>query len=419
MFKWTHKELLGWKPEREEIKIHPTQGLRLRGYPNGRKTWQWLRTRDKRNLKATLGRFPQFSLADANAWALGLNDAFERGLDPTTPALPETKPEPEKRVTVADAWALYIEDRIFVGKKAISSLDFTGQKDILPVCGEMPVRDVTDAEIKQIVTRPLERWKKRKVGCTGGTVRSNALLYATRTFFNWCAKRGIDGLLRNPADARDPVQTHGHKPKRTPSVRELALMILAAREFDRRSAKPTRWADAISLIVLNGNRKNEVLCATKSEWHRVARVWRLPATRYKTKVDVEFRVGPTSAAIMDNLAGNNDPSPFLLPSGMGVRTGQDLHVCAALRAIMEEIGGEPVERWTLHAIRHGFRAHIRKSKIADSELAERLIHPKAAAAMSDHYDDWKEEEAVALAAWDALIQAEIKAILASRIRLTA
>lgn len=421
--KWHHNTLVGLTCDNDQRHRHPTvEGLyfRIRG---NRKSWLWARFRNGRTFKATLGNFPTFRIADAEVWATDLNRKFELGDDPLVQVTPVAPPVEEVRTTVAEAWKLYIADRIRVGKKAIYPLDLLGQKDIVPVCGAKPVRDVTTADIERIVSRPLERWKKSKIGCTGGTTRSNAILQATRTFFTWCAKREIDGLIRNPAAALDPVKERGHKPKRTLSVRELALLILAAREYDRRGAKPgcrpTRWADAISLIVLNGNRKSEVFCATKSEWDGVERVWRLPASRYKTDVDVEFRVGPTSAAIMDSLAGGNDPSPFLLPYGQGIRTGRDSHVCKALRAIMEEIGGEPVESWTLHAIRHGFRTHIRKSKIADSELAERLIHPKAKAAMSDHYDEWKEEEAVALSAWDGLIQAEIAKIVASRIKLTA
>ena len=101
-FKWNHKSIEAWKPDREKTQIHPTSGLRLRGYPSGKKTWQWKRTRDKREFKDTLGAFSAFSLADANAWAVDLNAIFDRGDDPTAKA-PEPAPEVE-RVTVEKAW---------------------------------------------------------------------------------------------------------------------------------------------------------------------------------------------------------------------------------------------------------------------------------------------------------------------------
>ena len=112
------------------------------------------------------------------------------------------------------------------------------------------------------------------------------------------------------------------------------------------------------------------------------------------------------------------PTPFLIPSSRGIRTGNDRYALEKLRLAMEEIGGAPVPRWTMHAIRYGFRSHIRKSKIADSELAERLIHPKAKAAMDQYYDpDYFAEMREALTAWDKLIQDEVAQIVGQRLRL--
>lgn len=410
--KWNHNSLLKLASAGDELHRHPTiagLGLRVR---LDKLTWVWRRSRHGKVYKTKLGKFPAFRISDAEEWATELNTKLECEGNPLE--IPEPAPA---RLTVAEAWDDYIEDRTRAGKRTVGELDQMGKLDIVALIGNQHLGDVTVNDIQRIVKRPIERG----IGCTKGRVRSNCLLRVTRTFFRWCIRRRLDGLLWNPAGALDFIDdSEGRKEKRILSVREMALLILASREIDRQSPTPSYWTEVMTIAVMNGNRKTEIIEACREEWDHRERVWRLPASRYKTKRGHPLPVGPASAAAFERLVKVTQPTPFLIPSSRGIRTGNDRYALEKLRSVMEEIGGAPVPRWTMHAIRYGFRSHIRKSKIADSELAERLIHPKAKAAMDQYYDpDYFAEMREALTAWDKLIQDEIAQIVGQRMRLTA
>ena len=415
---WKPKFLSDIAVEKEAEFTHPTvEGLRLRVYPNGRKTWQWRRMLDGKRHKKTLGRFPALSLPMAETQGLELNEAIENGIDPNPPKT-VTEAVEETRTTVADAWKFYIADMERRGCRTSELTDQRGIKDILPVIGSKYLRGVTSDDIREIAERPLKRCKKAsKSARTGGGSQSNMNITLCRMFFKFCFENGYDDLLRNPAIAVKKMRhLKGRRKRRVMTVRELALVILAAREFDRERGD-TNWTDIVTLICMNGNRKTEVKEAMASEWDSKDRVWRISPERYKTDVEAALPVGPTSAAIFEKHCRRNG---YLIRSQTGVRTRQDTHVRNRLWALMEEIGGEKIEEWWFHSLRYGFRANIRKSKIADSELAERIIHPCRSDEMSSHYDpEWMDEMREALAEWDRYLNAEIAAVMAERMKVAA
>ena len=416
--KWTHKELVALKVEQEKAYKHPTvQGLRLRVYPSGRKGWQWARMLDGKALRKSLGKFPHVSVIEAQVLATELNDSFERGSDPTLLNAAQHTFQP--RITVAEGWDRYIADCERRGVRSIHKIHLAGKKDILPVLGSKLLADVTADDVSQVIARPINRASIIRRATQGGKTRSNALIRTCRAFLSFCLKRGFDGMQRNAALAVEPVSFRA-APARTLTLREMALLIVAARELDRQFrelGKVTTWADAMSILVLNGNRKSELFDAFGDEWDAETQLWLISADRYKTGVDCTLPVGPTSAAIFSRRAKAKE---FIIPSQSGVRTGQDRHVCNKLTGIMSEISGGAIKPWSMHSIRHGFRHNIRKAKIADSDLAEMIIHPRREAVMERRYDnDWRDEMRAALTAWDRLVDAEVRAITANRVAAVA
>lgn len=407
MINWKHRSLLGLKVESDRTFTHPTcAGLRLRVYPNGKKVWLWKRGLRKRSLSTKLGQFPAMPMAVAEDRARELNDKLALGLDPL--AKPDPGPPPVERMTVAEAWTLYIADCIRRNRKSVHIRDLAGKKWIVDVIGDRFVRDVSTADVQVAVDAPLRsKWKGR----TGGAVRSNGVLKICKTFFRFCVKREWDGIQRNPADAIDPIPAasiKGSRPKRRLSIRELALIILAAREFDRRNGGKTTWGDTMTLLVMNGCRKSEVFDAFGDEWNHKLRLWVIGPDRYKTSAECVLPVGPTTAGIFDRRA---IPGAYVIPSQSGVRTGAYVFFRDKLWRIMEELHGQPVAKWTFHDIRHGFRTNIRKERLASKEVAEKIIHPSPSTDDDERYDDdWLDEMREALAKWDARVNREIMSI---------
>lgn len=284
MIIWKHQNLLGYRFPKDKVEAHPTcAGLRMRFYPNGNRVWQWSRSANKHRLKTTLGRFPAMGMAVAEERARELNREFDLGINPLAKRASDF--EPAIRPTVEDAWVNYIADCVRRNRKSVHIRDLAGRRYLVAILGEKCIGDFTTADVETVVNAPLASpWKGR----TGGAVRSNAILKICKTFFRFCVKREVDGIQRNPADAIDPIPSasiKGCRPKRWLSMRELALVILAARELDRLNGGKTAWADIITLLVMNGCRKGEVFDAFGDEWDRERKLWVISPERYKTSAE--------------------------------------------------------------------------------------------------------------------------------------
>ena len=129
--KWNHNSLLKLASTRDELHRHPTiAGLSLRVRID-KLTWVWRRSRDGKVYKTKLGKFPAFRISDAEEWANELNTKLERDGNPL--AVPEATPA---RLTVAEAWDDYIEDRTRAGKRTVGELDQMGKLDIVALIGD-------------------------------------------------------------------------------------------------------------------------------------------------------------------------------------------------------------------------------------------------------------------------------------------
>lgn len=403
--KWTDSAIMRITVESQrDFQHHSKPGLRLRAYPSGEKRFLWLRDRDKHTSRDKLGPFPLHSAKDAERWADDLNEKFEAG----------KSIQPPERMTVAEGWTKYVVQLMKDRKPgSVAKRKAAGMLDIVGALGDKFIADVTPSDILTVVARPIERG----IGCTGGKVRSNYVLSLARTFFKFCEDFEFDGITRNPCRAVKPIERiDGQRPERILTLRETALLILAAREYDKRYGRSL--ADALTVMAMNGCRKSEVYHARRDEWNPDRCEWVIPGARYKTGVDCVLPVGPTSAAIFNRAAGEDG---FVFAKQAGIRLSADVYEFdTKIRKLMEEIGGETVPRFTTHAIRYGFRTNISELEIADDELAERIIHPKKKLGMSQKYRPrMLKQKRDALAAWDAALNAEIASIVGERMRIVA
>ncbi|WP_247711449.1 tyrosine-type recombinase/integrase [Qipengyuania gelatinilytica] len=250
---------------------------------------------------------------------------------------------------------------------------------------------------------------------------SNYRLGILTAFFNFCLDNCYGGLVWDPTRGVKKIRITNSKISRVLSLREMALAVVAARELDRRNTadgKVSTWADYITLLCLTGCRKSEIYEAMCKEYDPKTGVFTISPERYKTSMNASLPLGPTGRAIFKRHCKRGET--FILPYQSGIRTGQDAHMIEKVTDIMSELAGETIERWTPHSLRYSFRSNIRKAKIADSELADKLIHPLRKEQFSQHYDpDFFDEKREALEAWDKRLNEEIEAVVAERIAAVA
>lgn len=417
---WNDKFLSGMSVEREEIFIHPkTDGLRLRATPNRGRTrlvWQYRRMNSGKLVIRTLGTFPEIGIAEARERATDANANILRGEAPFPEVVPVVT-----AMTVGQAWDRYAEDREERGTEFDYAVSIA-KKDILPIIGGVALVAVTPDEIREVMRQPL----LRRHGASGNVASANYTLKLCKRFFAWAVRNRLDGCVWSPAGAVDPLVQSVFVERHSLDVSEMALAILAAREFDRERGN-TSWADIITLLCLLGNRKKEVMYMPVSEWDSANQIWLIQAMRYKTKRVCALPVGPWAARIFDRLAasakGRN--SRFMIPTQISVRNGNEHIVLADILNRMTRIAGElgrnkHCPRWTMHSTRYGVRSEIVNLGITDETMAERIIHPKAKPDMSRRYHKGFEPHMRdALTRWEQRLEEEIAAMSAARLKMAA
>jgi integrase len=379
----------------EGLRDKDCPGLRVHANADGSRSWRYLRkSRDGLIIKKTLGSTATFSIIEARDWARGFNSIIERGGNPHHVAAKGAEAEAQEvarlAMTVRVAWDHYIEALEREGNHAPHTLSMKRcrfKNDILPAIGERPLSDVEHDDLWRIVEA------KKDAGFGSA---SNHLVPDIKVFFKWCITHGrtITGLRRNPAV--DIIKLNKDKSrKRTFNITELRLFVraLAATEdaFCRR---------LFTLLLLSGQRINNVLHASPIQWCSELDAWEIE----RTKND-EPNVVPLSSWGRSLFASGSDAWVFPSVRGSGPRLGHIAPLYRGLRDDMQAMApeGYEVKHWTPHDLRRVIRTHMSRLRIK-REIAERVIahKPQGVEAIYDRYE-YLDEKREALGMWEAEI----------------
>jgi hypothetical protein len=243
------------------VRIHDpaTAGLILETLPSGRKRWQFRRRihGSTTTVKMNLGPFPVHSIADARAWAAGLNEHVEAGRDPREVLRQE---EDRATMTVARAHELYMtavgEGRASRAKRlnkprTVSDKQEMFDRDIAPKLGRRNIYEVTEAELVRLVTA------KGKTA----RIRANRLAAELKVFFSWTASlRGMEvGLEVNPSRRLGDLRFPESPRSRSLSHEEIGWFLQAVAEEERKFQRgcscgfspPRVWRKSLRRVATN------------------------------------------------------------------------------------------------------------------------------------------------------------------------
>lgn len=158
------------------------------------------------------------------------------------------------------------------------------RKEVLPHWGERSIEDVRKRDVIRLLDAIVER---------GGGITANRTLAALRRLFNWCVERDL--LRTSPAE--------GVKPPLLEQVRERVLSDGELQHF---------WRAAISLgypfrhlfqlLLLTGQRRQEVAGMRGSELSADFTLWTIPAARTKNGRTHEVPLSTLAASIAEEAA---------------------------------------------------------------------------------------------------------------------
>jgi len=309
------------------------KGLKLEVRATGGKTWylNYTNKRGKRH-QHRLGDIRDLSLAQARALANQCRTQVAMGGDPAEEqAL--LRQTPTFAVFIAEQYLPYIQTYKRSWKCDLSTL----RTHLLPAFGD---RDMDS--IKRIDVLSLQQQWIRD-GFAPGTI--NKYLVLLRYVFNLAIRWEVPGMTINPTKQVALLQANNHR-QRFLSTEEARALIAAVQASSNEVLEPI-----VSMLLLTGARKREVLDARWEDldWNR--RLWRIP----KTKAG-KPRYVPLSAATMDLLERRKKPSGrsgYIFPNPTTDKPFQSVY--NAWNAARKAAGLSDLR---LHDLRHSFASFL-------------------------------------------------------------
>jgi integrase len=380
------------------------RGLHVRTYQSGRRAY-WLKySLGRKQRYKELGPATRGQLEKARERAGEISGAARRGMD-----LVASERREANRKTIADLVPTYLEAR--KGTLRDTSLELLSYY-LNDSWKNLHSRFVDEVRRPDVVAE-LDKLER-----TSGKVSADRARSALATFFDWCLDRGF--TESNPVVRIKNRASSGGR-ERVLSAAELravwkACEALDAEALDRQRTQelPQRghaYSRIVRLLVLTGQRRDEVGGLCRSEVNEAERRLELPAER--TKNGRPHFVPLVRAAW--GLLTQGWPKGFVFGrfEGSNAGFGGWSKAKAELDArITKARDGKPLPHWTVHDLRRTFVTGWAEYKIADDALAELTINHVSGTrrGVRGTYDRSQrlEERRAALERWAAWVERTVR-----------
>lgn len=257
---------------------------------------------------------------------------------------------------------------------------------VKPVLGKKALPKITRVDVVAVFDR-----------MSSSQVANRRNVFAVmRRLFRWAVSRGdidrspMEGMETPPAvKARD----------RWLADRELALV------WKHVMATHPCFGPIVRLLIVTGQRREEVCSMRWEEMDRSERLWALPGDRSKNGEPNQIPLNELAIAVIDELAkGTEWPrrgKVFQTSTG-GSYTGYDKGK-KKLDQLIEDDTGEPLPPWRLHDLRRTLATGFQRLGVRFEVTEAMLNHvggSRAGVAGIYQRHDWKEEKRQALSDWN-------------------
>jgi integrase len=385
----------------DAFKPHPTKrleipdgtvtGLYLVVQTSGAKSWAVRYRHGGRPAKLTLGPYPRLTLSDARISAQETLRIVSEGSDPTADRITLAR---LKRLPAADDGRTFeaVLDRFIAAQKAKGRRWAHAQKQLIDkdATAFWRRRQITSITAADIVER-IEAMTAR-----GAPVNAARFRAAVSKLFNYAVKAQL--CPDNPARlTENPVDPKSRQRKRKLDDQELVLVWKAAGMLGY------PFGSAVQLLILTGQRRNEVCAAPRSEFELECKAWTLPPERAKNNVE---HLVPLSDAARDLVAGlpeiEGERDFLFTTTGDAPISGFTKSKARLDAAITRANGGKAIPPWTLHDIRRTFSSGWARLRIPTEVTEKALNHMSGSfGGVAGVYNvhEYQDERAEAMEAW--------------------
>ena len=295
----------------------------------------------------------------------------------------ERRAEGQRR---ANTFAVVVED--YVAKYQVLKKDnrtWRETKRLLLINGaewqERPVVEITRRDVHDVLDRIVAQGKRYS---------ANRTYAALKTFFRWCVSRDMIAAtpmqgVERPFDGEQPRD-------RAWSDAEIAAIWRAADTIGGSAGA------ALKVLIIMGQRRDEVFHMRISELEADARLWRLTVARSKVKREHVFPL-PALAARIINAQPAREACDYVFPTS----GGKAIVNWTALKKRVQKLSGVP--DFTFHCARHTLRTALDRFGFPPHVKDECLNHARKHVG-DRHYShyDYRTEQLEAFERWAAHVE---------------
>ena len=361
-----------------------TPGFALRVSPKGAKSWIKFYRIGGKLRRLTIGRYPALSLADARKEAGKTVDQVDQGIDPAQEKKIRKRELLENPRTFEEVADLFIERYAKKEKRSWKNDELHLKKIICPLWGHRPIETIKKSDVVAMLDH---------VEDERGVYAANRTLASVRKMMNWAmVERALleanpigPGMARKGEKARDRVLTDD----------ELKNLWEAATEIG------WPFGNYFKVLILTGQRRNEVSELLWQELDLNAREWTLPVERAKNRLET---IIPLSDMALDVFKNTQRLNEFVFSTGQVARRkdvdktkARPISGFSKFKIKLEKKSG--VTGWVFQDLRRTVRTNLSKIGIPP-HVAERVLAHKQQG-IGPVYDkfEYLDEKREALSAW--------------------
>jgi integrase len=400
--------------QRYDVGDAMTPGLAVRVTEKGTKTFSLVaRYPGSTNpTRRALGEYGELSLAEARTKAREWLALLKKGIDPRVEVERGRLAEQRKQ---AETVAVVCE-KLFIRKLKAQRRGHVVERivrnELLPHWGARPVADISHRDVRELIERVVDR---------GADTYAHNVFDAANAVLNFAAAQ--DMIEANPCRLLKRSAIIGTKQFRKRVLNDLELRALW--RASGRLGYP--FGPLYRLLALTGCRLDEVAGARWREFDLDAKVWRIPAERFKSDAEHVVPLNADMLAVLEKIPRFRQ-GDHLFSTTFGAKPVNgfskakerlDRGMLRTLKALARLRGDDPrnmqLEHFQNHDVRRTVRTRLSALKIQD-HLAEMVIgHGRRGIARIYDQHRFEDEKREALEKWSALLRSIVEPPPASNV----
>jgi integrase len=374
--------------------------LALRVTSNGHKSWSLFYRHGGRLRRYTIGNYPAFDPAAARKAASSALHRLAEGIDPGEEKRVRRN-APKPLADDFESFAREYLERQVKRNTAASTYRETAriiEQDVIPEWGKRSIGSIAKRDVIALVDMKV---------ASGAEVQANRILARLRTLFGWGVEK--DRLTANPCD--------GLKPPTKEKARDRVLNEAEIRAFWG-ATEELGWpfGSLFRLLILTGQRRDEVATMEWSEIDLERRVWSLP--REKAKNDQGHDVHLSQQAVDLLLALPRIEGGLVFSTNSRTAVSGFSRSKERLDGLMAKSLVHEVDPWILHDLRRTAATGMAGLRVLPHVVDRILNHTsgtiRGVARVYNRFD-YAEDRKAALEAWGRKVDAIVSGAAASNV----